>query len=132
MIEESKLEDDWKPAYDLRTWEEFPGDIAASIVLGRIDFGKKKRGPTQESSDEAQYLRSAVRNNAQIAVSQSSKTIDREPKHDNVDELGECEQEKSVRMKLKMLDTELEKLQLERLLLQRQIEGYDNKNRGSC
>lgn len=69
LIEENKLEDDWKPAYDLRTWEEFPGDIAASIVLSRIDFGNKTRGPTQESSDEAQYLRSAVRKNAQLTGS---------------------------------------------------------------
>jgi hypothetical protein len=127
------IDQGWKPAYDLRTWEEFPGDIAVSIVLGSIVFGQKTRGPSQESSNEANSLRTTVMKTAQLSEPPTPAIIDRELGSDKVvsgllvDHDGVSERE--ARMKIKQLDDDLKKMQLERFHLQQIIQGYD-KERG--
>lgn len=61
FTDEQKAEKGWKQAYNLTTWEEFPGEIisVSNVLLGRM--GLKESGPNKLAAEEAKSMRGIVR-----------------------------------------------------------------------
>mmetsp|Transcript_18925 Transcript_18925/g.36807 ORF Transcript_18925/g.36807 Transcript_18925/m.36807 type:complete len:613 (-) Transcript_18925:243-2081(-) len=60
--EEEKADKGWKQAYNLTTWEEFPGEAisVSNVLLNRM--GLKDVGPNKKAAKEAMKMRNSVRN----------------------------------------------------------------------
>jgi hypothetical protein len=66
-VEEEKVKLGWKQAYNLTTWEEFPGEVisVSNVLLGRMGL-KGGTGPTKAVAAEAVSMRAVVRRNSSL------------------------------------------------------------------
>ena len=73
LSEEEKEERGWKQAYNLTTWEEFPGEVVSvsNVLLGRMGL-KSGGGPTKSATAEAVSMRGIVRRRSSAMLSVTS------------------------------------------------------------
>eukprot|EP00566_Odontella_aurita_P005356 CAMPEP_0113546118 /NCGR_PEP_ID=MMETSP0015_2-20120614/11632_1 /TAXON_ID=2838 /ORGANISM="Odontella" /LENGTH=618 /DNA_ID=CAMNT_0000446545 /DNA_START=8 /DNA_END=1864 /DNA_ORIENTATION=+ /assembly_acc=CAM_ASM_000160 len=69
MTDEDKAERGWKQAYNLTTWEEFPGEVvsASNVLLSRMGI-KKGGGNKKEAVEEAKSMRGIVRRKSSLIL----------------------------------------------------------------
>jgi predicted aldo/keto reductase-like oxidoreductase len=76
ITDEEKVKLGWKQAYNLTTWEEFPGEVisVSNILLGRMGL-KSGGGPSKSVTAEAVNMRGVVRRRSSL-VSLPSVDVD--------------------------------------------------------
>lgn len=67
ITEEEKVKRGWKQAYNLTTWEEFPGEVVSvsNVLLGRMGL-KGGTGPTKTVAAEAVSMRGVIRRKSSL------------------------------------------------------------------
>lgn len=67
ITEEEKAKRGWKQAYNLTTWEEFPGEVISvpNVLLGRMGL-KGGTGPTKTATAEAVNMRGVIRRKSSL------------------------------------------------------------------
>ena len=77
LSEEEKEERGWKRAYNLTTWEEFPGEVVSvsNVLLGRMGL-KSGGGPTKNVTAEAVSMRGIVRRRSSAMLSVTSNVAE--------------------------------------------------------
>lgn len=67
ITEEEKVKLGWKQAYNLTTWEEFPGEVVSvsNVLLGRMGL-KGGTGPTKTVAAEAVSMRGVIRRKSSL------------------------------------------------------------------
>lgn len=77
LTEEEKVKRGCKQAYNLTTWEEFPGEVisVSNVLLGRMGL-KSGGGPTKNVTAEAVNLRGIVRRTSSLLSMKSIEGLD--------------------------------------------------------
>lgn len=75
MSEEERAKLRWKQAYNLTTWEEFPGEIvsASNVILSRLGI-KSGGGNNSDAVQEAKAMRGMVRRKSSLLLSETDKS----------------------------------------------------------